>query len=153
MYRRNTSFILFVMMVLLSVSTSNAQQSSLSLTEAKKALAAAETEATRIGVALTCAVVDLRGDLIALSRMDQARFFTVKIAQGKARASAAFGAPSGNLSAVGAMGLGDAIEGDVFFVQGAVPINKNNQLSGAIGCSGGSGQQDEEAAKAGVNAL
>ncbi len=153
MYRRNTSFIFFVMMVFLSVSTSNAQQSSLSLIEAKKALAAAETEAAKIGVALTCAVVDLRGDLIALSRMDQARFFTVKIAQGKARASAAFGAPSGNLSAVGAMGLGDAIEGDVFFVQGAVPINKNNQLSGAIGCSGGSGQQDEEAAKAGVNAL
>ena len=153
MYRRNTSFIFFVMMVFLSVSISNAQQSSLSLTEAKKALAAAETEATKIGVALTCAVVDFRGDLIALSRMDQARFFTVKIAQGKARASAAFGAPSGNLSAVGAMGLGDAIEGDVFFVQGAVPINKNNQLAGAIGCSGGSGQQDEEAAKAGVNAL
>jgi uncharacterized protein GlcG (DUF336 family) len=38
-------------------------------------------------------------------------------------------------------------------VQGAVPIIRNNQIHGAIGCSGATSQQDEDAAKAALAAL
>ena len=125
-----------------------------SLAEAKDALAAAEAEAVEMGIGLTCAVVDSRGALVALARMDNARYFTADVAVGKARASAAFGAPSGALTNVGSLGLGTVIEGGgMLFLQGAVPIMKNGQLVGAMGCSGAASQQDEDAANAGVAAM
>ncbi len=66
------------------------------LDEARKALTAAEATAAKFGVAVSCAVVDARGDLVALHRMDKARFITVDIARGKALAAAIFGRPSGS---------------------------------------------------------
>ena len=82
-----------------------------SLAEAKKALAATEEAAIEMGVGLSCAVVDSRGALVALARMDGARYFTADVAVGKARASAAFGAPSGELTRLASMGLDEAIHG------------------------------------------
>ena len=125
-----------------------------SLAQAQKGLAAAEAAAVEMGVGLTCAVVDARGALVALARMDNARYITADVALGKARASAAFGAPSGALSNVGSLGLGDVIEGgSMLFLQGAVPITKDDQTVGAIGCSGASAEQDENAAKAALAAM
>ena len=60
-----------------------------SLAEAKEALAAAEAAAVEMGIGLTCVIVDSRGALVALARMDSARYFTADVAVGKARASAA----------------------------------------------------------------
>ena len=125
-----------------------------SLAESKDGLAAAEAAAAEMRVGLSCVVVDSRGALVALSRMDNARYFTADVAVGKARASAAFGAPSGALTNVGELGVDAVIEGgDMLFLQGAVPITKNGQLVGAMGCSGAASQQDEDAAKAGVAAM
>ena len=125
-----------------------------SLAEAKKALAATEEAAIEIGVGLSCAVVDFRGALVALARMDSARYFTADVAVGKARASAAFGAPSGGLVRIGSLGLEKVIEGGaMLFLQGAVPIMTDGQPVGALGCSGASAQQDEDAATAGVAAM
>lgn len=125
-----------------------------SLAQAQRALAATEQAANEMGVGLTCAVVDSRGALVALARMDSASYFTADVAAGKARASAAFRAPSGNLARVGELGLGDVVEGGpMLFIQGAVPIMKDGQSVGAIGCSGATGQQDEDAANAAVAAM
>ena len=82
-----------------------------SLAEAQKALTATEAAAIEMGVGLSCAVVDSRGALVALARMDDARYFTADVAVGKARASAAFGAPSGELTRLASMGLDEAIHG------------------------------------------
>lgn len=121
--------------------------------EAQKAIAAAHAAGTKMGVSLSCAVVDSRGDLIALGRMDGARFFTADVARGKALTSAVFGQPSGDLVQFGASpvfpNLNTTAQGRMFPVQGAVPITRNNQLLGAIGCSNATSQQDEDAAKAG----
>ena len=125
-----------------------------SLAEAQRALAATEAAANEMGVGLTCAVVDSRGTLVALARMDSASYFTADVAAGKARASAAFRAPSGALARVGELGVADVVEGGpMLFVQGAVPILKEGQSMGAIGCSGASAQQDEDAANAGIAAM
>jgi glc operon protein GlcG len=124
------------------------------MAEALKALEAARAAATKIAVNLSCAVVDSRGDLIALTRMDGARFFTTDVARGKAQVSAMFGQPSGNLAQFGAspffVNLNTAAQGRLYPVQGALPILRGKQVIGAIGCSGASAQQDEDAAKAGL---
>lgn len=125
-----------------------------SLADARKALTAAESAAVEMGVGLSCAVVDSRGALVAMARMDNARYFTADVAVGKARASATFGAPSGGLTRIGSLGLDKVIEGgQMLFLQGAVPIMKDGQTVGALGCSGASSQQDEDAATAGVAAM
>ena len=91
---------------------------------------------------------------MALTRMDNAGYITADVAVGKARASAAFGAPSGGLTRIGELGLDRVIEGgEMLFLQGAVPIMKDGQSLGALGCSGATGQQDEDAATAGVKAM
>lgn len=127
------------------------------LVEAQKAIAAAQAAATRMGVSLSCAVVDSRGDLIALQRMDKARFYTTDIARGKALTSAMFGQPSANAAQMGSSpwfpNLNTAAQARLYPVQGAVPIMRNNQVYGAIGCSGAQSQQDEDAAKAGLAAF
>lgn len=127
------------------------------MADALKALEAARAAAVKLNVNLSCAVVDSRGDLVALTRMDGARFFTTDVARGKAQVSAMFGQPSGNLAQFGQQpffnNLNSAAQGRLFPVQGALPISKNNQIMGAIGCSGATAQQDEDAARAGLGTL
>ena len=123
------------------------------LEAAQKALSAAIASARSQGVALSCAVVDVRGDLIALIRMDDAAFQTASIAEGKAMSSALFDRPSADLARMGASpffaSLNASMGNRMIPAQGAVPILRNDRVIGAIGCSGGAPQQDETAAKAG----
>jgi hypothetical protein len=74
------------------------------------------------------------------------------LARGKAQVSAMFGQPSGNLAQFGTnpafANLNLTAQGRLYPVQGAVPLMRGTQLFGGVGCSGGSGQQDEDAAKA-----
>ena len=60
---------------------------------ASEIIARAQREAQKIGVAMSFAVVDLGGHLVALSRMDGASFLTAEIAAGKAYTAVAFGVP------------------------------------------------------------
>ena len=64
---------------------------------AVRLLGAARKSAEDMGVKVTIAVLDPRGDLIALHRIDEALWRSVPISHGKAAASAACDAPSGDL--------------------------------------------------------
>jgi uncharacterized protein GlcG (DUF336 family) len=127
------------------------------MAEALTALETARAAAGKLGVNLSCAVVDVRGDLVALTRMDGARFFTTDVARGKAMVSAMFGQPSGALAQFGASpffsNLNTAAQGRLYPIQGALPIARNNRVMGAVGCSGASSQQDEDAARAALAAF
>ncbi len=71
----------------------------LTLVEANRMLAAAVAKATDMKInPCTIAILDPRGDLIALNRMDNALWRSVPISQGNAAASAAFDTPSGELT-------------------------------------------------------
>ena len=122
------------------------------MAEALKALDAARAAAVKINVNLSCAVVDSRGDLVALARMDGARFFTTDVARGKALVSALFGQPSGNMASFANspffQNFNTAAQGRLYPIQGALPITRSGQTLGAMGCSGASAQQDEDAVKA-----
>jgi uncharacterized protein GlcG (DUF336 family) len=128
-------------------------QAALSSGDAMKAVHVAEAAAMKLKAPLTCTVVDMSGEIVTMHRSDGARAFTTRIAHGKARVSAAFGQPSGAMAKMSGMGLDKAIGEPAFFMQGAVPLMKGGQQVGAIGCSGGTGQQDEDAAKAAAAAF
>ena len=94
---------------------------------------------------------------IALQRMDNTMWASAYAAQGKAVVSAAFGRPSGEMAERADMpalrGLAAAEGGHMIMAQGAVPIIRNGVVEGACGVSGGTSQQDEDCARAGVAQL
>ena len=120
--------------------------------QATAALAAAQEAAEQLDVSLSCAVVDSRGDMIAMARMDGARFFTTDVARGKARISAFFGQPSGDMADFGNspafQSFNETMQGPLYAFQGALPIMRNGEVIGAMGCSGAASQVDEDAVRA-----
>jgi glc operon protein GlcG len=130
----------------------------LTLDEAIRMLAAARAKAEELRLKVTIAVLDPRGDLIALHRLDGALWRTVPIAQGKAAASAAWDVPSGELKdrwhqpVVRALSMME--NGRLIPWQGALPIRRpDGTMIGAIGVSGASAADDEVIAAAGLAAL
>ena len=127
---------------------------SLNAAQAEGIIRKGRAAAEKMGVKVSIAVVDARGDLMAFARMDGARFTTVVISQGKALASAFFGQPSGVLAERAGSPVFQSIiqmnQGRVVFGQGAVPKTEDGQVVGAVGVSGATSQQDEDVAKAGL---
>ena len=129
----------------------------ISLTEAETVLQAARSEAQRMGIVMSIAVVDPRGDPIAALRMDGTRYITYNVACGKAFAAAIFGRPSGEMAERADLPVFRSVVlmegGRIIPGQGGVPIKRGDEIIGAVGASGGSGQEDEDVSKAGVAAL
>jgi len=102
-------------------------------------------------------VCDAGGRLVAFNRMDGALWAGAYGSQGKAIASAAFARPSGELQERAGtpiiQGIAAAEGGHMIPSQGAVPIIRNGVVDGACGVGGGTAQQDEDCARAGVAKL
>jgi glc operon protein GlcG len=130
---------------------------SLTLDEANRILAGTLAKAKQLNIKVTAAVCDAGGRLVALQRMDGAIWAGVYGSQGKAVASAAFGRASGELTARAdhptPRGIAAAEGGHLIMGQGAVPIIKNGVVLGACGVGGGTSQEDEDCARAGVEQL
>lgn len=140
--------------LVLAATASQAQApAQIALADAKKALVAAEAAAGQMKVLMSCAVLDARGSLITSIRMDGAAPFSPDAARGKALVSASFGAPSGAMTQLGPSGIGAVLPGSPVWLQGALPVVRNKVTVGAVGCGGGTGQQDEDTAKAAVALL
>jgi glc operon protein GlcG len=129
----------------------------LALEDAQRILRAAEASAKENGINVSISIVDARGDLVASIRMDGARFFTADVSRGKAVASAVFAQPSGALTERSNTPVFQSLnlmqQGRFIFGQGALPISRGGTVEGAIGVSGGTSQQDEDIANAGLSAL
>lgn len=119
----------------------------------------ARRTAAGLGIKITVAVVDTTSAPVLLDRMDGARAVTVKLALGKAKASALWGQPSADLAArfAPAPQLTNALiaqwGGEFVAVGGAVPLVVDGVELGAVGVSGGSAAQDADCAAAGAAAL
>ena len=126
----------------------------LTLAEANQVVHAAVTRAQEVNIRISVAVCDAGGRLIAFNRMDGAIWASAYGSQGKAIASAAFGRASGELQERAGspiiQGIAAAEGGHMIPSQGAVPIIRNGVVEGACGVGGGTAQQDEECARAGV---
>jgi glc operon protein GlcG len=128
----------------------------ITLDQAKKAVDAAVEEAKKNNWGMNVAVVGPSGDLVHFSRMDTAQFASIRISQHKARTAATFRRPTkafqDGLSATPPNLVLLTLD-DVIASEGGIPIVVDGKLIGAIGCSGGTGQQDGVACQAGVNAV
>ncbi len=129
---------------------------SLTLAEAEVILAGAKAKVLEMGVRMSISVVDARGDLITMMRTDGASWRTPPISRAKAVAASCFGRASGELTenalAPVFRGLMAMEGGHMIPGQGALPVFKGGELVGAVGGSGGSAQEDEDAALAGIQA-
>ena len=101
---------------------------------------------------MNIAVMDAGGNLVAFKRMDGAQLASVAISEHKARAAVTYrhetkifenGMQEGNLAYLA------TLDG-IIASRGGIPLIEGGKLIGAIGCSGGSGSQDEVVCKAGA---
>ena len=117
----------------------------------------AMTHAKSLNILVCAAVCDAGGRLISFQRMDGAIWAAVYGSQGKAVASAAFGRPSGDLTERADhptfRGIVAAEGGHMILGRGGVPIMRDGQVIGACGVGGGTGEEDEECARAGVSRI
>ena len=122
------------------------------LQRAQAAAQAAMAEAEKRGWPLNIAVVDSGANSVAFLRMDGAQLASIPIAQHKARTAVKFRRPT--------RAFEDAIQksdseyvltlDDVIASGGGIPLVEGGRIVGAIGCSGGTGSQDEVACTAGA---
>jgi len=123
----------------------------ISAEEANAVIHAAETEAKKRDWKLNIAVVDSGGNLVAFERMDGAQLASIAIAEHKARAAARYRRETKVFETGVQSGLHYVLTLDeVIASRGGIPLVAGGKLIGAIGCSGGTGSQDEVVAKAGA---
>ena len=129
----------------------------LTLVEANQVVQGAIDKAREMNIRISVAVCDTGGRLVAFNRMDNAIWASVYGCQGKAIASVAFGRASGELAERAGspiiQGIAAAEGGHMIPSQGAVPIVRDGVVVGACGVGGGTAQQDEDCARAGVAKL
>lgn len=130
---------------------------SLTLEEANRILEGALAKARELNIRISAAICDAGGRLVAFQRMDNAIWASAYASQGKAVASAAFGRPSGEMAERADQptprGIATAEGNHMIMGQGAVPIIRNGVVEGACGVSGGTAQEDEDCARAGITRL
>jgi uncharacterized protein GlcG (DUF336 family) len=130
----------------------------MTLKDAKRIIEAAEAKATAIGQPMNIAVADEGGNLIAHVRQDGAWIGSIDISIKKAYTSRAFDIATRDLAAHSQsgnqfFGIHASNDGKIMIFAGGVPLKKNGKVVGAIGVSGGSGEQDHAVAEAGAAAL
>lgn len=124
----------------------------ISAQRAQSLIQAAAAEATRRGWAMNIAVVDSGANLVAFLRMDGAQLASIAISEHKARTAAKFRRPTKVIEkAVQESDMKYMLTlDDVVASRGGIPLIEDGKIIGAIGCSGGTGSQDEVVCNAGA---
>ena len=133
------------------------QQPTVSLEDARRVIAAAEERANDIGVPQNIAVVDAGGNLVAHARMDGAWIGSIDISINKAFTARAFDTATAALAEDSQpgdqfFGIQQSNHGRVMVFAGGIPLERDGQVAGAVGVSGGKPEQDLECAQAGLSA-
>lgn len=130
----------------------------ITLSDARRVIAAAEKKAAEIGQPMNIAVVDEGGNLIAHVRMDRAWIGSIDISINKAWTARAFNISTKELAEQSQsgdqfFGIHVSNGGRVMIFAGGIPLKRGNEVVGAIGVSGGMGKQDHAVAEAGAEAF
>ena len=127
----------------------------ITLERAKQVAAAAEAEAKRRDWKFVISIVDTHGDLVYFVKMDGAQTGSVTVAQGKAKTAARFRRPT--LIFFNAMETGHpyvaTLDPAIVASAGGNPLTEGGKIIGAIGVSGGTGDQDNVVSLAGAAAM
>ena len=120
---------------------------------AKKIAAGVVAECQKNGWNVAVAVVDNHGFLVYFERMDNTQMASVEIAVGKARAAATYRRPTRVFAdVINKGGAATATLPGVFASPGGLPIMVDGKVTGGVGVSGVTGDQDEQCSKAGLGA-
>lgn len=125
------------------------------LETATEVIEASEDKAEDIGVPSVITVANADGNLIAQHRMDGAWLASVNISKDKAYTAAALQMPTHELAEASEpgnplYGLQTTDEGRIVIFGGGFPLERDGEIVGTIGSSGGQVNQDMEVAQAGV---
>lgn len=128
------------------------------LADARRIMAAAEKKAAQMGQPMNIAVVDQGGNLISHVRMDGAWLGSIDISIKKAYTSRAFDIATKDLATHSQsggqfFGIHASNDGKIMIFADGIPLKKDGHVVGAIGVSGGSGEQDHAVAEAGAAAF
>lgn len=128
------------------------------LEDARRIIAAAEKKANEIGQPMNIAVADAGGNLVAHVRMDGAWLGSVDISIKKAYTSRAFDISTKDLASHSQsggqfFGIHASNDGKIMVFSGGIPLKRDGKVVGAVGVSGGSGDQDHAVAEAAVKAF
>ncbi len=126
---------------------------------AKKIIKAAIKQALEINVLCSVAVVDNKGFLVALYRMDDALIPTADLARDKAWTAAAFKMPSKDIGR-----FGDPSRPDAGFsrqnwndrlttIPGGLPVMDGSKVTGGVGISGGTPEEDVLICEAAISSI
>jgi len=127
----------------------------MTLEDARRVIAAAEKKAQEIGQPMNIAVADEGGNLVSHVRMDNAWLGSIDISIKKAFTARAFDLSTKDLASNSQsgdqfFGIHASNGGRIMIFAGGIPLKKGGKVVGAIGVSGGSGEQDHAVAEAGV---
>jgi uncharacterized protein GlcG (DUF336 family) len=130
----------------------------MTLEMAETAVKAAQAKARALRAPMTVTVVDEAGRLVLSARGDATGFFSTETSRAKAMAAASFKRRTAELAELVAKGgfwsiAPTVLQGQILPTLGGSPIMRGGRLIGAIGCGGGTGEQDQECADAGAAAL
>lgn len=126
----------------------------ISLAEARAIIDICERKALDIKQPMNIAIVDAGGNLVAHIRMDNAWVGSIDISINKAFTARCFDISTealGKESQPGKQfyGIHNSNHGRIMLFAGGVPLLKNGKVVGALGVSGGTGEQDTTVANAG----
>lgn len=127
----------------------------ITLEQAKKAMAAAEAEATKNNWAVAIFIVDSGGHTVMMQRLPNTQIASLDIAHGKATSANNFRRPTKALEdavAGGGAGLRLLALQNVTPLEGGELILQDGKIIGAIGVSGVLSSQDAQVARAGAAA-
>src|SRR5947207_11301935 len=128
------------------------------LDDARRVIGAAEKKAREIGQPMNIAVADEGGNIVAHIRMNNAWIGSIDVSMKKAYTSRAFDIETADLakhsqSGGQFFGIHASNDGKIMIFAGGIPLKREVKVVGAIGVSGGSGDQDHAVAKAGAAAF
>ncbi len=130
----------------------------MTLNEARTVITAGEQKALELGQPMNIAVADEGGNLVAHVRMDGAWMGSIDISIKKAWTARAFDLPTRDLaehsqSGGQFFGIHASNDGKVMIFAGGIPLMRDGKVVGAVGVSGGSGEQDHAVAEAAAAAF
>lgn len=132
----------------------------ITLEQAQQVIAAATRKADDEDLRMNIAVVDAGNNLTAFARMDGAWLGSIDIALDKATTARSFDMPTRELEGMAQPGQPlygiqslTGSQGNIVVFAGGIPLTSGDTIIGAVGVSGGTPDQDEIVAQAGVDRL
>lgn len=133
-------------------------QETVSLEDAQRVIQAGIAKATEIKQPANIAVADAGGNLLAFARMENAWLGSIDISINKAFTSRAFDIATKQLAGFAQpgeqfYGIHASNRGRIMIFAGGMPLKRGDKVVGAVGVSGGTGEQDQQIVEAAVAAL